>query len=102
MSHLASTTENCKTTREFEELSITKGCQHEATESRGKTDQFVTSLGPKVIKHNISWSKYNAQYKRQLKKQIASTALKFTEKTHFKPSNIEMQNYETHETLSIH
>ena len=70
-----------------------------------KHKQFVTSLGPKVTKHNKSWSEYSAQYKRQQKKQIASdvcTALKFTEKTHFKPSNIEMENTETHETLSIH
>ena len=69
-----------------------------------KHKQFVTSLGPKVTKHNKSWSEYSAQYKRQQKKQIASdvcTALKFTEKTHFKPSNIEMENTETHETLSI-
>ena len=53
-----------------------------------KHKQFVTSLGPKVTKHNKSWSEYSAQYKRQQKKQIASdvcTALKFTEKTHFKP-----------------
>ena len=70
-----------------------------------KHKQFVTLLGPKVTKHNKSWSEYSAQYKRQQKKQIASdvcTALKFTEKTHFKPSNIEMENTETHEILSIH
>ena len=48
-----------------------------------KHKQFVTLLGPKVTKHNKSWSEYSAQYKRQQKKQIASdvcTALKFTEK----------------------
>lgn len=67
--------------------------------------QLATSLGPKVTKHNKSWSQYSAQYKSQQKRQIASdvcTALKFTEKTHFHPTNIEMKNIETNEMLSIH
>ena len=58
-----------------------------------KHQQLITSLGPKVTKHNKSWSQYSAQYKRQQKKQLANdvcTALKFTEKTHFQLSNIEM------------
>ena len=67
--------------------------------------QLATSLGPKVTKHNKSWSQYSAQYKSQQRRQIASdvcTALKFTENIHFRPSNIEMQNIETNEMLSIH
>ena len=64
-----------------------------------KYQQLITSLGPKLTKHNKSWSQYSAQYiyKRQQKKQLANdvcTALKFTEKTHFQPSNIEMRNAE--------
>lgn len=70
-----------------------------------KHKQFVTSLGPKVTKHNKSWSEYSAQYKRQQKKQIACdvcTALKFTENIHFRPSEIHLQNIETNDILSIH
>ena len=41
----SSSEENCMTTREFGELSvIIKGCQHKATESRGKaqTTWYIT------------------------------------------------------------
>ena len=33
-----------------------------------KYKQLVTSLGPKVTKHNKSWSQYSAQYKSQQNK----------------------------------
>ena len=70
-----------------------------------KHKQLATSLNSKVTKHHKSWSQYSAQYKRQQKKQIASnvcTALKFTENTHFRPSEIQLQNIETNDILSIH
>ena len=58
----------------------------------------------KVTKRNKSWSQYSAQYKRPQIKQLANdvcTELKFTEITHFQPSNIEMRNAETNEMLLI-
>ena len=68
------------------------------------TARFTSSLTPRVLKHNKSWSEYTAQYKRKQKKQIASkvsTALKFTDNTFFQPVRIDLVNKETNELLSL-
>ena len=89
-----------------------ENCQHSLKAVNSKLEnaekeyeQLATSLGPKVTKHNKSWSQYSAQYRSQQKRQIANdvyTALKFTKKTYFRPKDIYMQNIETNEMLSIH
>ena len=100
-----SSEENCKTTRKLKSCQQSlKDANIKLQKAQEKHQQLITSLGPKVTKHNKSWSQYSAQYKRQQKKQLANdvcTALKFTEKTHFQPSNIEMRNAETNEMLLI-
>ena len=63
--------------------------------------QLATTLGPKITKHNKSWSQYRSKQKKQIANDVC-TALKFTEKTHFRLKNIHMQNIETNEMLSIH
>ncbi len=103
----SSSKENWTTTRRFRKLSaiIIKDANIKLQKAQEKHKQLATSLGPKVTKHNKSWSQYSTQYKSQQKKQIASNvciSLKFTENTHFQPSNVEMRNIETNEMLSIH
>jgi len=66
--------------------------------------QLVAYLGPHEPKHHKLWNEYGAQYQRQQKWRLAidaSTALRFTTDTFFKPVRIDLVNKQTKELLSI-
>ena len=66
-----------------------ENCQHSLKDANSKLQkaekenkQLATSLGPKITKHNKSWSQYRSKQKKQIANDVC-TALKFTKKLTF-------------------